>query len=817
MEMMKMAAQINLKTLYFSKKLEDNLDNIKQFPLTVLEAPSGFGKTTALNYFFGKDEFKGASIQKRTFFSANVSEYWKYFCGILELADPVSAGALKQIKTPDDENMPYIREVMQDLDCAEDTYVILDNLTAPEDEMRLFLTALSCSRAKKLHIVLSVQTTGTTAHPSAAGSAYFMEAADFAFSKEDCRSYYAAAGIVLTESETDRLYEMTGGWAFAVYLQLLFYVKNRRFEGGILDNLIEKAFFAKLNEAEKMFYLSLFPLDCFTVRQAAELGGVNMDFVQSHICGVGFIHYDRKKGAYYFHALLRSYLQRSFDCLHEELRNRIYLKAAQLEETCGEKIAAISLYYKAGAYEKILAMPRTSYDLPDISDADTKKMIFDILDKTPCEVKLQHCTSLIPLAFILFSLGEIEKLFEVIEEIKDLLQKSALSPREKTAALGEIELLISFTAYNDIAEMSRHHRRAYELLRGKANLINIRSTWTFGSPSIMCLYHRTTGELQKELELMDTCMPVYYALTGGHGSGSEFAMRAEAELMRGELDNAEQLAYRAAFEAQSKQQYSVFQSAQFVLANTALLRGDETRLFEALYAMSESASNNEEDMCRYTFDLFTGYLYAFTHRAGKVPGWLADGDISDNRLAPMTIPFAQIVYAKVLLEKEEYIKLIAFCQFAEKMSRCMHTVLPQIYFSVFECCAKIRLGRSGDAETVLSRALALRGGDEIDLPFAQCFSILDIVLRKAAEKDFYEKVKKLGTAFEKSAEFIGTDRTRLTRREAEVAELITQGFTNKQIAARLYISFSTVKLTVSNIFEKTGVRSRTQLADLLKK
>ena len=48
-----------------------------------------------------------------------------------------------------------------------------------------------------------------------------------------------------------------------------------------------------------------------------------------------------------------------------------------------------------------------------------------------------------------------------------------------------MELLLSFLEYNRIDAMSRRHRRALELLRGPAALINTKSTWTFGSPSIL--------------------------------------------------------------------------------------------------------------------------------------------------------------------------------------------------------------------------------------------------------------------------------------------------------------------------------------------
>jgi DNA-binding NarL/FixJ family response regulator len=54
--------------------------------------------------------------------------------------------------------------------------------------------------------------------------------------------------------------------------------------------------------------------------------------------------------------------------------------------------------------------------------------------------------------------------------------------------------------------------------------------------------------------------------------------------------------------------------------------------------------------------------------------------------------------------------------------------------------------------------------------------------------------------------------TGLTRRELEIARLVADDLTNKQIAARLFLSKRTVDTHVTNILNKLGLGSRVQLS-----
>ncbi len=51
----------------------------------------------------------------------------------------------------------------------------------------------------------------------------------------------------------------------------------------------------------------------------------------------------------------------------------------------------------------------------------------------------------------------------------------------------------------------------------------------------------------------------------------------------------------------------------------------------------------------------------------------------------------------------------------------------------------------------------------------------------------------------------------MTEREREIASLLAEGLTNRQIADKLYISEGTVKNYISSIYDKTGIHDRVKL------
>jgi DNA-binding NarL/FixJ family response regulator len=76
-----------------------------------------------------------------------------------------------------------------------------------------------------------------------------------------------------------------------------------------------------------------------------------------------------------------------------------------------------------------------------------------------------------------------------------------------------------------------------------------------------------------------------------------------------------------------------------------------------------------------------------------------------------------------------------------------------------------------------------------------------------------EQIGSVLDAFARVAPPVLTDKAKapLSRREREVAELVAEGFSNREISAQLGLSQHTIKNYLFHIYEKLGMSSRVDL------
>lgn len=812
--------QIKQETQFFPKKLIEKLKYIKHYPLTFVEAPSGFGKTSSLRYFFDNEIDHETSVLWHTFSGESLKNSWKYFCSLINEFDTESSNQLIATGLPDKETLPLLKKIFRNINCNQETYIVLDDFMAWDlPESGKFLMALSEHREKKLHIVVASQILSREEHDEIIESSrfYLLQESALIFSRDDIDAYYRQAGLALNSVQLNELSVITEGWIMALYLQMLSFIENGKFHKGSMDNLIHKALWNKLDDIEKIFLLSLSIFTRFSLIQATAFSKLSSAQTELILKDKRvFVNYDKEERMYYFHSLFHSFLKEQFELLPIEKQREIYLIGGDVANKAGDRLNTLRFYYLSTVWEKFLSLPLTSYEIADISDEISKPMIIDILKNTPFETKCKYPMSVVPLAFTLFFLNEKAMLISMKDEIYQIIEKSYIDKSKKDILLGETELLLSFLEFNRIDSMSIRHRRAIELLKGPTNLINIKSSWTFGSPSIFCLYHREVGGLDKEISQMDECMPIYYELASGHGTGAEDIMRAEAHFMRGEIEEAQIVCHRALINADNKGQNSIYQCGLFLLAQIAILQGDQNKLQDFLVKFEECSRQNTEDLCRYTLAMSKAYLNLLLGKTDEIAPWIAEGDINDRRMVIMIQPFAYIIYCRYLLNKKEYLKLIGACQHMLAISSIFPNILSQIYAKIYMTFAFNATGKQEKAIDSLKSAIEMAMPDGIYIPFAENYKGISKLLSKilVLDKTNFNNIahlsEKLADSIDKLTKSSELE-SYLTPKEKEIIKMIKKGLKNTEIATEMFISVNTVKTHIKQIYNKLGISSKTQL------
>lgn len=88
------------------------------------------------------------------------------------------------------------------------------------------------------------------------------------------------------------------------------------------------------------------------------------------------------------------------------------------------------------------------------------------------------------------------------------------------------------------------------------------------------------------------------------------------------------------------------------------------------------------------------------------------------------------------------------------------------------------------------------------------------VIRQIARGEVYLEKTYLRPVFHDLDQTRAPEGPRLTERDKAVLRLVLQGLANKEIASRLQVSEGAVKSAISQLFQKLGARTRTQLVKI---
>jgi len=299
---MRNAKGYNVKSLYFSERITEAMKEVINYPLTIVEAPMGYGKTTAVRELLGGSDVELLWLRVN---DSSISGLWDEFCRQMDELDQNCSQSLAALGFPGDStSRREALNIIEDVELKGKTVLVIDDYHVVEyPEWNDFIEFLVMNKITDLHLVLTARHTRFQRAEELKLKGYMLhiEKEAFEFSDKDIKAYYRLCGITLKNSEAERLHSLTEGWISALYLIMLNYIENGTLETlQDINKLLENTIYRHFTEETKALLQSLCLSDSFSLEQAVYVSNnKNSEAILSQVIAKNaFIRYDERLKIY---------------------------------------------------------------------------------------------------------------------------------------------------------------------------------------------------------------------------------------------------------------------------------------------------------------------------------------------------------------------------------------------------------------------------------------------------------------------------------------------------------------------------------------
>lgn len=802
-------------TTYISERVRESLRMIAGSALTIVTAPMGYGKTTAVNWFLsGQIHRQRAKVIRINIYSGHLSLFWTSVQNAFADAGLVF---LKDFSLPEDtvgEGL-LLDELCRALAGNTPHYIFLDDYhLLKREEITGFICRLAKNLPENAHIIIAsrdrflknsdIVNVGARLHQ--------IDKEQLCLNHTELSVYAERCGLELTDTEVDEILTFSEGWFSAIYFAMRSYAESGHLPEGKRDiyELFISAMMDPLPEKKKEFLAVMGLADEFTSEMADYVtGSKTADRLLSELIGQNsFVKLLSDGVTYRFHHMMKECALRYFSTMAGEKQRVCLERYGAWYQEHGQYIHALMAYQKIGDHDAMLGVIEkdTGILLASIEAEEILRMLEDCGD----EVLKKHPTALLVLMRRMFTWRQIPVMLRLKGLLEAAIDEDRTMPAQKRGnLLGERDLVMSFLMYNDIKAMSLLHRSAASQMSGLAVSMSNEGSWTFGSPSVLMMFHRAPGELQGEIAAMNECMPYYYKLTNGHGQGAELIIEAEAALMQCRYEDAEIYLERARARCAEYGQINMdlccdFLESRLMLCSPRRENPHPEERRTALIRMHDSMWLNINDCT-------CAYQYALQEEVGKIPEVFSGHRLSQIRFLMPCKPMMEMVENQVYLAQGEYTKVIGRSEGLLGMCAGMHYALVALHIQIQTAAAYERIGKREAGEALLRAALQSAVPDALYMPFIENYAMIAPMLPAlAAEaeelRSFIERVLSEGKNYVKSSRGgMSSELMLLSEKEMEIVRLIAEHFSNKEIAEKLYLSEGTVKQYMNRIYAKLAI------------
>lgn len=810
--------KISLNSIYISERLQKSLQPVSNSALTAITAPMGYGKTTAVNWYLSRlAKDSQALLIRISIYSQNLSIFWKSVQNAFSFA---GLNFLENYDCPEDEaSAGFLTEILcYQLEKCENCYIFIDDFhLLKDDRVATFLCRMAGRIPENVHLIVASRNHFISDDwiVRLGGRLHRIEIDDLRLNAGELSAYIRRCGTSLTDSQLEQLLKSSEGWFAAVYLNLCSFSKSGELPGKTSDiyQMFSASMMNPLPEDRKEFLSAMGLADEFT-EEMAEFITKREDvhqILKMLTRQNAFVTCLNDGQTYRFHHMMKECAFRAFRTLDDSRQAFYYERYGAWYEKHGAYIHALSAYRRNQNFAAILRVVQK--DAGILLASLKPEEVLEVLNRCPVSVLKEYPLAILVLMRCMFNWKNIPKMLELKELLlASIREHPKLSEEERGNLLGECDLIQSFLMYNDISRMSQFHRSASEKMTRPAISIRSDGGWTFGSPSVLMMFHRKSGELDKELKEMNQCMPHYYKITNGHGQGAETIMSAEAHFMRGNFVDANIALEKAYTQIQGNGQESIALCCDFLAQRLSICMDIKTR--NTFEERRKELLQGHNTTWVNIFDSTCAYYYAVTGQTERIPALFGAHMLSTvNFLAPGR-PMMEMIENQVYLAQGEYSKVIGRSESILAMCQALHYDLVALHVQIQLLAANWKLGKTEQALDLLRRSLSQAFPDGILMPFVENYPYIEELLKGSffgINENFLFRITRMGKEWEMRCDQLKKEEAYppvfkvLSDRELEITELMAKHMSNKEIAQSLFLSEGTVKQYINQIYSKLQI------------
>ncbi len=347
-------------------RINERLARAARFPVALIVAPAGFGKSVALRDFIATSRIDAALYEV----PREDATLLAFAHGLARALAEIAPDALATFPAMQERVLSEPEPVAALADWFDEhlrrivATIVIDDLHHAADSraVELLVTLVERTNGRINWILASRSDAGI---PVASWFAYGrMDAPigedELRFTSDEALAAALEASGEIAAGEIDALRELTSGWPVALSIALrtrTHATDLRAATAGTRDMVfryLAEQVFSSIDPQAREFLLDTSVFPSFDTSIAAALGGTPEAFAELRR-GAGFIS-EIMPGVFRYHDLFRDYLEAELARAGNERSRLAYVRGAHASEARGERAMALSLYVRANDADAVLRM-----------------------------------------------------------------------------------------------------------------------------------------------------------------------------------------------------------------------------------------------------------------------------------------------------------------------------------------------------------------------------------------------------------------------------------------------------------------------------